>query len=879
MRTTLNTIYSNIQGNLDRITTSMSSINERISSGHQMSKISDNPVNLVSALRFRTTVAELDQFGDNITHGNSIITASESALTQMKDLALRAKTLAIQAANSDLNSDNLNAIAKEISQMFNQAVELGNTQINGQFIFGGQRTTGYTDIEPAPFIIDKGDGHWVNGTAASQGAISAAPLVTTDLGASDLLINGVGVGAITLSAGATNGLNMKGASSISGAINGNTYGGTKMSAKLTTLTTATAPTALATGAGTISFTLNGANINVSVANGDSAATTNAALVAAVNAVTDTTGVTAEIGDGTNGAAAKTLILKNTVTGDNTAITTSGFTNTATGTGIAIATATQTADSTHNTGVVSYSADSAFTITSSTTDDTILNRIGLGGGAKGDYDEPGDGTLVFGRPLISGDLKINGIDVPAPVADSMSDVYASSSAGAKATAINNIATQTGVTATVTEAHMAASAAVNAGTINAGDLTINGVDIFSGPTAVSSKDSTNTLITAINKQSAATGVEATRSLNGNLQLTAVDGRNIHIQTSTNGEDITRLNSGTGSLDQVYFGSLKLHSDRKFILQTVDPATNSTEPGLAAIGMAGGSSVTGETDDIAGDGRIDVFTIRAQTGAVRYTGDRQNDLNIKIGKTSTMKVGDNGKTGVADTSIFTTLKDLEDTLLGNNFTSVTGIHTATDTSQLLNSKETGLEPDSQLTSEDLFTDGSFTVTITDHDYDPPKTSPLTIGVDTTVDTLDSVTSRINGVPHISASWNSDGQLEINSDDPSRYTISLTNDSSNFLKATGVSSEFMQSQGIDQAMDNLDALMNSLTEQVSNFGARANRIDIQSQIYSEMTISTQENLSEVQDTDMIKAVMELKAKETAYQAALSAASKTMQLSLVDFL
>jgi flagellar hook-associated protein 3 FlgL len=50
-------------------------------------------------------------------------------------------------------------------------------------------------------------------------------------------------------------------------------------------------------------------------------------------------------------------------------------------------------------------------------------------------------------------------------------------------------------------------------------------------------------------------------------------------------------------------------------------------------------------------------------------------------------------------------------------------------------------------------------------------------------------------------------------------------------------------------------------------------------MTVATKGNLSEVQDTDMIKAVMDLKAKQTAYQAALSAAAKIMKLSLVDYL
>ena len=247
--------------------------------------------------------------------------------------------------------------------------------------------------------------------------------------------------------------------------------------------------------------------------------------------------------------------------------------------------------------------------------------------------------------------------------------------------------------------------------------------------------------------------------------------------------------------------------------------------------------------------------------------------------MKVGENGKTGLADTTIFTTLKKLEDYLRGQNFTTVTGIHTATDTSKTLNSKSTGLEPESQLPSEDLFSAGSFTVAVTDNNYFPARTQAISIEINPDTDTLDAVAERLNGIPNISASWTSDGQLKIESDDPDRYKLALTYDNSNFLKATGVNFEFMQNQALFQSLDNLDALMDNLTEQISDFGARYNRIEVQSTIYSKMIISSKENLSEVQDTDMIKAIMDLKAKEVAYQAALSAAAKTMQLSLVDYL
>ncbi len=1477
MRTTMNTIYTKIQTNLGKITKDMGKINEQISSGQQMNTLSDSPVNLVNALRFRSSVVELDQYTENIQNGNTIINAAESALSQMKELALRAKTLSIQATDPGNSAANRESIAIEVQNLFEQAVYLANTQINGKYIFGGSRTTGYTDQEPAPFIVDKGDGHWINGAApaavplALSSKVVQSAATTTDLIADDLRINGVDIGAVDLTTVPdVAGVNMQGAWNLKEAINlhaglhagsvatadplggtgsqfdfelngtaitvtvpdgstaaavstaaiaainlkaaetgvtalpgdgtngplnsvvfsntqpgdnatitvanftatldgGAALGFTDFSQKIVsaTLTTQMAgiASAGATGNELVDFTINGVRIAYTA---NLAGTTAAAqqAVDAINAVKDETGVTAILGSGANGGPADAIILQNTLAGDETDIRVAGITNL----GVPLPHAapydekeitglingTYSVGAGNNTGQVSLSSDTTIDIDTSSASstlipkDTILNRIGLGGGGAGNFDAAGDGQLVYGYPLTAGELKVNGIEVPATTTDGLSQVYADASAAAKAAAINSIESQTGVTAVVVNAETQATGAVTAGTeasrptglvsntviranelsingillgteissgavtnglnmekafrartainveslntkvlgrlttllpkpnpldaatagvatnvsfkingtditvttggisgnktatdvvaainqlkgqtgvearvgdgsnggvsnsivlfnsikgnedaiivtgidspsedflslgnngpggqgadiahntgeisldskypitlatptispgadvvinelgfssknvtgfggqtsvttivtgvpiaanalyvngiaagaiaggfptngvnmdmaasaktqieaadpnvhvrlttmsqggpgaiatstatadsnisfkvngesvtvsypdttadtdiafltiqaINSvttktgvqayigtgandgsaagsaaanvivfrnltsgndaaitvsdmtvnygnnnlgfgdfsqtadathnageitissattfdlstpltlndsilnqlglgynaltgysekdngiyyssdgtgegqasfgaspafmsnGDLIINGTDIFTTPTAVLKEDQTNTVIDAINAQTATTGVQATRGSDGIIRLAASDGRNIHLQTSMNGETITHLTGG--SRDQVSFGSLQLRSDRKFILETVDPLVNGNEPGLATLGLAGGETTSGEPDDVAGDGKIDVFSIHDQTGSIRYAGDRINDLEIKIGKATTMTIGDNGLTGVMDTSIFGTLKALQNYLLNTDFTTVTGIHSATDTTVLLNSKTTGLEPTSQLPTEDLFHQGSFTVSVIDNDYHPPRTTPMTIAIDPSVDTLESVGKRIDGIPHVNASWSSDGHLKIASSDPGRYTIALHDIDSNFLDATGVSTEFMQYQGITQSIADLDTLMENLSRQVSNFGARANRIDVQSQIYTTMTIATKENLSEAQDTDMIKAVMDLKAKETAYQAALSAAAKTMQLSLVDYL
>lgn len=651
MRITMQSIHKNILTNLNKITTDMGRVNAQISSGKQMATISDNPVNLVTALGLRTSLSQITTYQDNLTFGDKTITAAESALTQMKDIVLRAKTLGLQQANASVSPQNRASAAEELRHLWEEAITLANSDVNGKYIFGGYRTTGYTDIEPEPFIADLASGYRIVGNALPD---------------------------------------------------------------------------LAAAAGT-QYNLN-----------------------------------------------------------------------------------------------------------------------------------------------AGDLTINGVPISATVADASSTTHADASAAARATAINNATGSTGVTATITPANHSAAGAVTPGTLDAGDLLINGVDIFAGPTPILAQDADNTLINAINAKSGTTGVIASRNAAGTMSLTAVDGRNIQIDTTGNlgnGETITQFNGAAA--DRVYFGTVQLSSDRPFTLQT----TPVTEPGLVALGLNGGAAATNEANDIAADGLLTVSTIQIKNGNVRYAGDPDNDLAVKIGRNSTLEVSKNGKAAVVDTGIFSMLKKMQDSLLAQNYTSVTGLNKATDTNAKLDSGNTGLEQ-----QDTPFINGAITFTVTDHSSSPPTNRVVDIGVNTATDGLADVAARINGIPGMTASWNADGTLKLETTDAARYTFAYS-DSSNFMEMSGITQDIMQVQAIQQATGESDTVMDNLSTQISDFGARANRIIVQLQIFSQLEMATTENLSEKEDTDITEALLELKAKETAYQAALAAAAKTMQLSLVDFL
>jgi flagellar hook-associated protein 3 FlgL len=60
---------------------------------------------------------------------------------------------------------------------------------------------------------------------------------------------------------------------------------------------------------------------------------------------------------------------------------------------------------------------------------------------------------------------------------------------------------------------------------------------------------------------------------------------------------------------------------------------------------------------------------------------------------------------------------------------------------------------------------------------------------------------------------------------------------------------------------------------------VETKETILSDMDISTRERLSLIEEPEITEAIMELKAKEVAYQAALAATSKVLQLSIVNYM
>jgi flagellar hook-associated protein 3 FlgL len=89
----------------------------------------------------------------------------------------------------------------------------------------------------------------------------------------------------------------------------------------------------------------------------------------------------------------------------------------------------------------------------------------------------------------------------------------------------------------------------------------------------------------------------------------------------------------------------------------------------------------------------------------------------------------------------------------------------------------------------------------------------------------------------------------------------------------------GLEQGLTNLDSAIDRMLNGLGQLGARFNRVETMRTIGDDHLLTTRNSLSEVEDIDLPKTIVDLQMQEVAYKAALGATARVVQPSLLDFL
>jgi flagellar hook-associated protein 3 FlgL len=113
-------------------------LQEQMSTGRILNRPSDSPTDTTSAMRIRSSIADVKQYGRNANDGNGWLTQIDSALTSANDQVLRARDLALQGANTGSAGPTAReALAAEVDQIRAGLIDTANSDYLGRPVFGG----------------------------------------------------------------------------------------------------------------------------------------------------------------------------------------------------------------------------------------------------------------------------------------------------------------------------------------------------------------------------------------------------------------------------------------------------------------------------------------------------------------------------------------------------------------------------------------------------------------------------------------------------------------------------------------------------------------------------------------------------------------------
>ena len=121
----------NAHRNLTQTTQQLSSSMEKLSSGYRINRASDNPAGLVISEQFRAQIAGLGRAIENSEGSINMIQTAEGALTEISNLLISMRELAIHAANEGFND--VDQLAADQAEIANAIRTIDRISANTQF--------------------------------------------------------------------------------------------------------------------------------------------------------------------------------------------------------------------------------------------------------------------------------------------------------------------------------------------------------------------------------------------------------------------------------------------------------------------------------------------------------------------------------------------------------------------------------------------------------------------------------------------------------------------------------------------------------------------------------------------------------------------------
>jgi flagellar hook-associated protein 3 FlgL len=139
-RVTNSMITRSLLSDLNDVTTNLVRTQQKLSSGKELTRPSDNPFAVSRAIALRSALEGTRQYQRNTIEAKAWSDTTEVALARVTDAVQRARELLVQGGNDASGPEAREAIASEIESLIDSVKQEANANYAGRFVFSGTAT-------------------------------------------------------------------------------------------------------------------------------------------------------------------------------------------------------------------------------------------------------------------------------------------------------------------------------------------------------------------------------------------------------------------------------------------------------------------------------------------------------------------------------------------------------------------------------------------------------------------------------------------------------------------------------------------------------------------------------------------------------------------
>jgi flagellar hook-associated protein 3 FlgL len=161
-RITNSMISRSVLSDLNDVSTQLARTQQRMASGKQITRPSDDPYGTSRALTLRSDVAATQQYQRNVGEAVGWQNITDAALSKINEAHLRARELTIPGASDSSGQAARNSAAAEIDQLIEAVKGEANASYGGRYVFSGTATS------TRPYAVGGADAYAGNTAAVAR---------------------------------------------------------------------------------------------------------------------------------------------------------------------------------------------------------------------------------------------------------------------------------------------------------------------------------------------------------------------------------------------------------------------------------------------------------------------------------------------------------------------------------------------------------------------------------------------------------------------------------------------------------------------------------------------------------------------------------------